>query len=290
MTHQSGPRKPAIGQKTVSLSYPENDQPVDHTRAARKLKQSVARYVAGTRAYVPLRDAYQRVFNRECARRRVAQREFFRPLVQPGTLVFDIGANVGDYADLFLRLGARVVAVEPNPACCSRVRALGRKRRLTVRCEAMSDQQGEGTLFLGEDAGHSTVSEEWMETASQTNAEFQWREGIRTRFNTLDQLRLEYGTPAFIKIDVEGYEENVLRGMSFKPSALSFEFHAFTPDQVRACLKLPIFGSNCQFNIVLSDRSDFVWATWNEKDAIIDYISHLPVDVFGDIYAKFAVA
>jgi FkbM family methyltransferase len=252
----------------------------------RNLKESIVRQISCTRAYLPLRAAYQTVFNRESIRLRLAKRQFFRPLVEPGALVFDIGANVGEYADLFLRLGARVVAVEPNPACCVRVRALGRRRRLTVRCEAVSDKQGEATLFLGAHSGHSTLSEEWMKTAQRTDPGFQWNEGIRTRLNTLDQLQLEYGTPDFVKIDVEGHEHCVLKGMSFKPSALSFEFHAFARDQLNTCLQLPIFGPDCRFNIVLSDCPDFVWHGWNEKHVVIDYISSLPSDVFGDIYVK----
>jgi FkbM family methyltransferase len=202
--------------------------------------------------------------------------------------VFDVGANVGEYSYTFLRLGARVVALEPNPECCATLRTLGHKNRLTIRCEAVGERQGEASLFLGEQSGHSTVSEEWMERASKNDPGYHWSSAIKARMNTLGGIQEEYGTPDFVKIDVEGYESSVLRGMSFRPSALGFEFHAYAPEQVRDCLRLPVFDSGCCFNIVLGDSWEFVWPDWRDKNAIFDYTSRLTGTVFGDIYARFA--
>src|SRR4051794_16322556 len=51
-----------------------------------------------------------------------AERRLYRQFVRPGDLVFDIGANRGGKCAAFLRLGARVVAVEPNPGCVTALR------------------------------------------------------------------------------------------------------------------------------------------------------------------------
>jgi FkbM family methyltransferase len=252
-----------------------------------KLKANVARRLSGTRAYVPLRNVYQAVFNRRYVHARRARCHLFRQFLKPGSLVFDVGANVGIYADVFLRLGAKVVAVEPNPECCEALRALGRGRLLAVRCEGMSDEPGEATLFVGEHSGHSTVSQEWMQTASREDAGYRWKNEIRIRLNTLDRLCEEYGTPDFIKIDVEGFEHSALRGMSFQPSALSFEFHALTSGQMRTCLELAVFDSGCSFNIVLDESHGFVWDDWRPRNQVFEYVSTLPVEKFGDIFVKF---
>src|SRR5439155_7684012 len=62
-----------------------------------------------------------------------AMRGFYSAFVGPNDLVFDVGANVGNRTKVFLRLGSRVVAVEPQPACVSLLaEAFGREPRLTV--------------------------------------------------------------------------------------------------------------------------------------------------------------
>jgi FkbM family methyltransferase len=257
-------------------------------RLASKFKEAVSRKLSGTRAFAPIQGIYQAVFNREWAKIRVERNKFYRQFVGSDSLVFDIGANQGEFTDTFLRLGARVVAVEPNPDCCKQIRALGHGDRLTIRCEAIGDRQGEVTLFVGDHSGHSTVSKEWMREVSQKDAGYRWSKTIMTQLNTLDQIQLEHGTPDFIKIDVEGNEANVLSRMSFKPRALSFEFHAFAIEKVQDCLSRLVFDSECNFNITIGDKWEFVWPDWRNRDAVIGCISSLPSETFGDIYATFA--
>jgi len=249
------------------------------------VKDILSRCLFGSRAYLPLRSLYQGVFNRGYVRSR---RNFLRQFVRPGDLVFDIGANIGDYTEAFLNLGARVVAVEPNPVCCQMIRSWGRKKRLAVRCEAIGDRQGRCVLHIEDRSVLSTISEEWMRRALQIHpGEYRWGSAVTTNLNTLDAIQREYGTPQFIKIDVQGAELRVLRGMSFQPPALSFEFHAFTSDFTRDCIQLPMFDSSYRFNIALEGTWEFVWPEWREKDAVLHYVSGLPTDCFGYIYARF---
>jgi FkbM family methyltransferase len=252
-----------------------------------KLKKYISRRLSGTRAFFSLREIYQKVFNRSWAERSAARRNFYRQFIKREALVFDVGANVGEYSHTFLQLGARVVALEPNPECYGQLRAQGNQHRLTVCCEAIGEREGGASLFIGDHSGHSTVSEEWMGKAATNDPGCQWSNVIKTHMSTLDRVREKHGTPEFIKIDVEGHEASVLRGMSFKPSALSFEFHAYSSELTKECLLLPIFDSKCQFNIVLDDTWRFVWSEWRDKQAVFAYTSNLTGKVFGDIYVRF---
>src|SRR4249919_434049 len=111
--------------------------------------------------YRVTRSLYQRVFNRPYWRHRQRQKELFRDFVQPEALVFDIGANRGEMTDAFLSLGARVVAVEPNPALADElVRHFG--GAIAVENVAVGAEPGRAELHLGRDSGHSTLSEEWL--------------------------------------------------------------------------------------------------------------------------------
>jgi FkbM family methyltransferase len=132
-------------------------------------------------------------------------------------LVFDIGANHGDMTALFQDLGARVIAVEPVPSLAALVK---RRFRTTVEQAAVGSRAGESELRLGRVPNHSTLSPEYAGRFGDRLSE----EVISVRVVTLDALVERHGTPDFIKIDVEGYESEVLRGLSSPVAAVAFEF------------------------------------------------------------------
>ena len=91
---------------------------------------------------------------------------------------------------------------------------------------AVGDEPGTATLRLGADDLHSSISDEWIERAEADPAiPNRWTESFAVHCPTTpDDLIAQYGTPAFIKIDVEGFEDHVLAGLSRPVRALSFEF------------------------------------------------------------------
>lgn len=253
-----------------------------------EIRGMLSQRLSGSWAYVPLRTLYRSVRDPGYLRIKRSMRNFYRQFVGQGDLVFDIGANIGDYTEAFMSLGARVVAVEPIPECCQKIRYLNRENRLTVRCEAVGDQQGQCVLHLGSYSTHSSFSEDWMEKAAQKVPFIKWSGELIANVNTLDQIQHEHGTPQYIKIDVEGYELKVLRGMSFRPRVMSFEFHTFTPDLTRDCVQLPIFDSGCTFNVAFDGTWKLAWPEWREKGEVLQYVLSLPSDDrFGDIYVRF---
>lgn len=160
--------------------------------------------------YHPARNAYQRFLNREYYTTRVHDRAFFRDFVPEGGLVFDIGANEGRMTQTFAEIGASVVAVEPNPALAERVKARYGSSKVTVEATALGDADGVATLRLGRDSGHSSLSQDWQEAAG--DAADRWDGSVEVPVTTLDALIARHGAPDFVKIDVEGFEPQVLRG------------------------------------------------------------------------------
>lgn len=176
----------------------------------------------------------------------------YSPFVPPGSLVFDIGANRGAYAQVFLNLGARVISVEPNPICASELRRLGASfPRLTVVEKAVGESPGKAAFHVCEDSTISTLSDRWLEVAKQSryHKDARWSQDRTVSVTTIDELASTYGEPIFIKIDVEGLDDQVLRGMSFLPPALSFEFNTTIPEVAQNCLNLPLIVGNYEFNL-----------------------------------------
>src|SRR3954454_23884949 len=89
--------------------------------------------------------------------RRAAMDRLYADFVQPGELVFDAGAHVGDRVGAFRRLGARVVAIEPQPALVRTLRLLyGRDSEVAIEPVALG--RAPGTAELRVNIDNPTVS------------------------------------------------------------------------------------------------------------------------------------
>jgi hypothetical protein len=104
---------------------------------------------------------------------------------------------------------------------------------------------------------------------------------------TLDTLIEHYGPPAYIKIDVEGFEEFVLDGLSNQPPLLSFEFNAACRDATIRCLEKRVFSPESVLNFTLGDPIRFELSTWASKDELESIITKLrKCDIHGDIFVR----
>ena len=150
--------------------------------------------------------------------RRARLRAFYRPLVPPGGLAFDIGAHLGNRTLAWRRLGARVVAVEPQPDCLRVLHHLfARDRAVTVLPVAVGEAEGEAQLLVSARTPTvSTLSADWAQRVGATPAfrGVRWSGGVRVPVTTLDALIARHGRPDFVKIDVEGSELDVLEQLA----------------------------------------------------------------------------
>lgn len=167
-------------------------------------------------------------------------RRLYAQFVTPGALAFDIGAHAGNRTRALRALGARVVALEPQPGP-ARVIALmhGHDRDVTLVRAAASDRSGTLTLRVNtRNPTVSTASSEFIAAADGAGGwEGQrWDRAIEVPAVTLDDLVAAHGRPAFVKIDVEGFEDRVLAGLSTALPALSFEFRTIQRDVAMRCL------------------------------------------------------
>jgi FkbM family methyltransferase len=227
------------------------------------------------------------------ARQPGAMDRLYGRFVRPGDLVFDIGAHVGDRIAAFRRLGARVVAVEPQPALVKTLRLLYRRdRAVVIEAVALGRQSGTVELKLNIDNPTvSTASEEFVNAARGAPGwEGQhWTKRIQVPMTTLDALIARHGLPSFAKIDVEGFEAEVLAGLTRPPAALSFEFTTIQRDLACACVARCVALGYARFDAALGESQTLVHGRWLDADAIAHWIVELPHAAnSGDVYATLA--
>ena len=225
--------------------------------------------------------------------RAVAMDRLYGGFVRRGDRVFDIGAHVGDRVASFRRLGARVVAVEPQPAMVRVLKLLyGRSADVAIEAVAVGHRVGTTSMMINADNPTvSTASREFVSAARDAPGwETQrWIKSVSVPVTTLDALIGKYGAPAFIKIDVEGFEEEVLQGLAHAVKALSFEFTIIQRDVALACVDRCITLGYTRFNAALGESQTLVNADWVGGEEIARWLTGLSHAVnSGDIYAALA--
>jgi FkbM family methyltransferase len=208
--------------------------------------------------------------------------------------VFDIGAHVGDRVASFRRLGARVVAVEPQPALIKVLKLLhGRDKAVAIEPIAVARTAAQIELKLN--LSNPTVSsacDAFLQAARHARGwqDQRWTRTIGVRAETLDALIGRHGAPAFIKIDVEGLEADVLAGLSHAVDALSFEFTTLLPYVAMDCISRCAALGYRRYNAILGERHAFVHPQWLDAEKIADWIMSLPAEAnSGDVYAVQSV-
>jgi FkbM family methyltransferase len=200
------------------------------------------------------------------------QRKLFANFIAPGDLVFDIGANSGRMTDLFLGLGARVVAVEPQIRVFARLyeaHAMNKRAHL-LQCGVGAEISGMAEINICGDVDEVSSFDPKWETIHHA-AKF--TEKCTVEMFSLQALIATYGIPAYCKIDVEGWETKVLAGLMTPVPYLSFEIHTHHPDEPNECFRLLAALGKYRFNFVPHEHQAFQTPGWFRASDLMDYIN-----------------
>jgi FkbM family methyltransferase len=214
---------------------------------------------------------------------------FYQQFINRGDLVFDVGANVGNRTKVFHKLGGRVVAFEPQTACYKLLKeACASVDGVRVVQRALSKMEGEAELRMTEVNTVSTLSTGWIEAVQKSGrfSDYHWNRTERVVTTTLDAAIREYGVPSFIKIDVEGFEFEVLSGLSMPIKCISIEH---TPEYIGNTLKciehLAALGP-LEAQLSFGESLKFVLPAWSSLDELKRMLADPNAQRYGDIYLR----
>lgn len=229
--------------------------------------------------YKPAR-ALHRILHPSQRREFLGHRAQLSEFIRPGDLAFDVGANIGNRTEIMLSLGGSVVAFEPQPICAREVRARGNSR-LTVIESAVGSSVGRATLHLKQSNVQASLVQDWQ-GGPDIGA-------ISVPVTTLDAAIAQYGKPVFCKIDVEGFEAEVIKGLSEPLPAISFEYHCHDAGvaKVRQVFSLLSKIGRYEANLIGLENSRWLLPRWLVAD---DFVSAFPACAstcfWGDIFVR----
>jgi len=195
-------------------------------------------------------------------------------------LCFDVGANRGDFSMAALAKGYRLVSLEPAPRVFSALVAnFIYNQNVTPLKYAVSDCNYEVIdLYEAEEDGLSTINLDWLTDETMPYAGKPYRT-VKATTITLDTLALKYGQPDLIKIDVEGAEWFVFKGLTSKMGTIAFEWTDATVGEHQKQLQYleglgysevaPQFiEHHCQVPDTFYKLSGFDLSTWIDQQSV----------------------
>lgn len=214
-----------------------------------------------------------------------SNRKFYSQFVGKADLCFDIGANVGKKSRVFLSLGAKVIAFEPQSSCFHDLNRLQiENSQFEYYPYAVGSINEEKELLLANHNEIATLSDKFVKYF--TNENTYWNQKEKVIVKTLDTLIESFGCPKFCKIDVEGYEAEILQNLHYKIPIIEFEFTGgFITETISIINHFK--GENVTFNFILNEQLHWKGRRWIAADQMIKTIESLPIErLHGNIFVK----
>jgi len=190
-------------------------------------------------------------------------KKFYKKFISAGDLCFDIGANIGERTCIFLKLGAEVIAVEPQNSCINVLESkFGNNKNVKIINYAVGSKEKDEDLMICDETDEcATLSKNFISAYSSSSG-FHWERTERIKVTTLEKLFNLYGTPTFCKIDVEGYESEVFLGMKEKIKYIAFEFNKPLLDDTIKSLEILSSLGNYKCNFIKYELMNLVLDEW----------------------------
>jgi FkbM family methyltransferase len=218
------------------------------------------------------------------------RKDFYAEFIKEGDVVFDVGANKGNRTVIFLELGAKVVAVEPQKECYEHLTKRFGDTIDLIKL-GLGEKESTATMYVSGSTLISSFSKEHVDVMKEDRFKgADWGDTIEIQMTTMDVLIEKYGTPAFCKIDVEGYEYDVLKGLSKPLKALSLEYIVPENTQVLVdCLAHLAKLGKIECNFSYGESMKYNLPQWKSGEDMITYIQtkEFTDTSYGDVYIRF---
>lgn len=257
------------------------------TYLPRRIRVIVLVILKMTLLYHPVIAALQRRQRREQRLWQLKAVQFYSQFISPGSLCFDIGANIGSRTALFRKLEASVVAVEPQDDCVKELKKrYSADSKTRILQKAVGAYEGEIDMYINTKLNiGSSCSKEFIDMMKPPK-DLVWDKTVKVKMTTLDSLIAEFGLPSFCKIDIEGFEYEAMKGLSQPIKAMSFEYQEQVIRPAVDSTKRLVELGMTKFNYSVGESMELALPNWVTANEICNILQNLSNETrFGDVYA-----
>jgi len=215
---------------------------------------------------------------------------FYSSFIEKNDLCFDVGANIGNRISPLLEIGAKIVAIEPQESCYKYLKYKFGKD-IEIVTKGLGESECVKKFHISNASTISSFSEEWINSVKEGRfKDYNWNKVIKIEMTTLDSLVEKYGLPKFIKIDVEGYELDVLKGLTKPIKIISFEYTV--PEQINKVIEcieqINKNDANIECNYSIGESMVLASPNWQSVEEMIKFIitKEFIKTGFGDVYVR----
>ena len=210
---------------------------------------------------------------------------FYSKLIKKDDFCIDIGANIGKKSKIFLALGAKVIAFEPQNSCKTSLEKIKQSyKNFDYYTLAVGSNNRTDELHLANHIEVATLSNKFIKF--YTTETIFWDKKEKVVVSTLNDIITKHGIPDYCKIDTEGSELEILSSLSYKIPMIEFEFtEGFFKDTIKI---IDLFKPNeSLFNFTLNEKTKFELNKWTTAEEFLKVFLNLPKKrVHGNIFIK----
>lgn len=223
---------------------------------------------------------------------RLKRKLFYSQFLPKNGTYFDIGANFGNRIEPIKNEGYKIIAIEPQQECVDYL-TLRFSNTINIVPKGLGEKEEVKLMHISSNPVLSSFSEEWIDDTKKSGrfSKYDWNEVRKIEITTFDNLIKLYGKPDFAKIDVEGFEYEVLKGLNEPINFISLEYAAPEGiDMIKKCLlKLHDIAVNrIECNYSVGESMEWAckdWLNFEETMTLLDSDGFTNTG-FGDIYIK----
>lgn len=251
------------------------------------------KYLKNTSLWIAISysELYQKYFNPSWVKGKNEDFQFYKNLLKDAgkELIFDVGANTGYKTSLFRRISKKVLAFEPSNSCYQILKKRFKYSNVEIfNCALGSEKTSLDYYEIEGQEAYSSLSSKHIETRV-VNRNMVGIKSIKPKkvsVEIIEDFITKYGKPYYIKIDVEGFEYEVIKGLQTPVSLISFESNLpeFCKESIEIIYYLSRLSNN-KYVFNFTAEIDFLLENFLDGKEACNFVSACQMPTL-EIYAK----
>lgn len=242
--------------------------------------------------FISKSNIYSRIRHPENYRKQQEEPDFYKKILKihpsKNNLIFDVGANIGSKSIIFSKLARKVVSFEPSERLFGLLQKKFENTNVIIYNYALGNKVSTSDLYIVENnEAYNSLNKKHIEiTATSRNiATLDTVKRQEVKVEIIEHFINEFGIPKYIKIDVEGYEYEVVRGLETTVPIISFEANLpeFREESIKIIKYLDVLSIN-RYKYNFTVYNSFIMENFSTKEVAIDFLINTKLK-YVEIYA-----